>query len=407
MKQHARSIILVLALVGLAASAASLYVHYRSLMDPGYTSFCDVNETVSCQALYESQYGTLFGVPVAAGGAIWAALVLLLGWRGMGGGRENQTTGEVAGYVFLLATLGLAMVLYLGYASFFVVGKVCPLCVTMYVSVIGIFLASGAAASVTLSALPTRLGRDLKGLLGSPLAATLAVLWLVGSASLVAFFPRGEAAAAPAAVQSAAPALPTEALTDAARQQFEQWIVAQPRMTVPIPANGADVLVVKFNDYQCPSCRQAYLEYKGIIAKYEAESGGKVRFVTMDFPLEGECNVGAVHPSACEAAAAVRMARGRNKGKEMEEWLFTHQDTMTPDSVKQGLREVAGVTDFDAQYQAVLEQVRADAKLGRELGVSGTPAFFINGIRVQGGLRPVYFQALIAYELAHPRKAES
>ena len=61
----------------------------------------------------------------------------------------------------------------------------------------------------------------------------------------------------------------------------------------------------------------------------------------------------------------------------------------------------------DLQYQNVLEQVRADAKLGRELGVSGTPAFFINGIRVQGGLRPVYFQALIAYELAHPRKAES
>ena len=71
MKQHARAIILVLAVVGLVASAASLYVHYRSLMDPGYTSFCDVNETVSCQALYESQYGTLFGVPVAAGGAIW------------------------------------------------------------------------------------------------------------------------------------------------------------------------------------------------------------------------------------------------------------------------------------------------------------------------------------------------
>ena len=36
-------------------------------------------------------------------------------------------------------TLGLAVVLYLGYASFFVVGKLCPLCLTMYVSVIGTF----------------------------------------------------------------------------------------------------------------------------------------------------------------------------------------------------------------------------------------------------------------------------
>jgi uncharacterized membrane protein len=405
MKQHARTVILLLSLLGLVASVSSLYVHYRALQDPAYTSFCDVSETVSCQALYESEYGSVFGIPVAVGGAIWSALVLLLAWGGMGQS-QAKTSGEIAGYIFLLSTLGLAMVLYLGYASFFVIGKVCPLCLTMYVSVIGIFLASGAAASVTLSMLPARLMRDLQRLARSPLAATLGVLWLIGSVSLVAFFPR-ETAQVPATADAAAPvAPPTETLTGAALQQFEQWIAAQPRMTVPISANGADVLVVKFNDYQCPSCRQAYLEYRGIVAKYEAQFAGRVRFVTMDFPLEAECNVATLHPAACEASAAVRMAKARNRGTQMEEWLFSHQDTMTPQSVKDGLREVAQITDFDAQYPTVLEQVRADAKLGRELGVSGTPAFFVNGIRVQGSLRPVYFDALIAYELAHPRTAE-
>ena len=404
MKAHARAVIATLSVIALAASFASLYVHYRSLKDPAYTSFCDVSETVSCQALYESEYGSIFGVPVAAGGAIWAALVFLLAWRGMGATRA-KASGEIAGYVFLLSTIGLAMVLYLGYASFFVIGKVCPLCLTMYVSVIGIFIASGAAASLTLSMLPGRLMRDLQSVVRSPLAATLGVLWLVGSVSLVAFFPR-EAVQAPAGV-TAAIALPTETLTGAELEQFQQWIAAQPRMAVPLSPNGADVLVVKFNDYQCPSCRQTYLEYKGIIAKYETQFANRVRFVTMDFPLETECNVGAVHASACEAAAAVRMAKARNRGPEMEEWLFSHQGTMTPESVKDGLREVAKVTDFDAQYAGVLEQVRADAKLGRELGVTGTPAFFVNGIRIQGGLRPVYFDALIAYELAHPRKAQS
>lgn len=405
MKQHARTIILILALVGLAASAASLYVHYRSLQDPAYTSFCDVSERVSCQSLYESEYGFIFGVPVAVGGAIWSTLVLLLAWRGMAPSRGN-VSGEIAGYVFLLSTIGLAMVLYLSYASFFVVGKVCPLCLTMYVSVIGIFISSGAAASVTLSMLPGRLMRDLQTTVRSPLAATLGVLWLVGSVSLVAFFPSGTPQAA-TPVGGGAIAPPTETLSGPALQQFEQWIAAQPRMAVPISANGAEVLVVKFNDYQCPSCRQTYLEYKGIVAKYEAQFANRVRFVTMDFPLEAECNLGAVHASACEAAAAVRMAKARNRGPEMEEWLFTHQDAMTPQSVKDGLREIAQVTDFDAQYAGVLEQVRADAKLGRELGVTGTPAFFVNGIRIQGGLRPVYFDALIAYELAHPRKAAS
>lgn len=404
MKQHARSLILVLAAIGLAASVASLYVHYRSLQDPAYTSFCDVSETVSCQALYDSQYGSLLGVPVAAGGAIWSALVLLLAGLGMGAPKA-KATGETAGYVFLLATLGLAAVLYLGYASVFVIGKVCPLCMAMYVAVIGIFAVSGSAASAPLSTLPARLMGDVRRALSTPMAVTLAALWLVGSVSLVAFFPR--TAGAPQAVAGAEIANPTETLGGAALAQFEQWIEAQPRMDVPISPNGADVLVVKFNDYQCPSCRQAYLEYRGIIARYEQEYGSRVRFVTMDFPLEAECNVGAIHAAACEASAAVRMAKARNKGVEMEEWLFANQDTMTPQSVKDGLRQIAQVTDFDEQYPAVLEQVKADAKLGRELGVTGTPAFFVNGIRVQGGLRPVYFDALIAYELAHPRKAES
>ena len=50
MKTHARTLIIALAALGLGASIASLYVHYRMLTDPTYTSFCDVSETVSCEA---------------------------------------------------------------------------------------------------------------------------------------------------------------------------------------------------------------------------------------------------------------------------------------------------------------------------------------------------------------------
>jgi protein-disulfide isomerase len=177
-------------------------------------------------------------------------------------------------------------------------------------------------------------------------------------------------------------------------------------VTLPVPADGAAVLVVKFNDYQCPACRQAYLEYRDVVRKYETEYGGKVRFVTLDFPLESECNIGSVHPSACEAAAAVRMAKAKGRGPEMEEWFFTHQDGLSRDRVKEGLKEIAQVTDFDAQYPAVLEQVRSEAKIGRDLGISGTPTFFINGIKVPS-LRRVYFDALIAEELKRSEAAKT
>jgi len=68
--------------------------------------------------------------------------------------------------------------------------------------------------------------------------------------------------------------------------------------------------------------------------------------------------------------------------------------------VKAALREVTNITDseFDSRYSQVLEAVKADVQLGQKVGVSGTPTFFLNGIKL-GGFRPVAFDAVIAYEL--------
>ena len=411
MKKHARTLIVLLAGVALVASAASLYVHYRLLADPTYTSFCDVSETVSCEAVMTSRFGYVFGIPVAAGGAIWSALVLILGLVGMrpdhhepqaasGKGEarrpNSDTSARVAGYIFILSTLGLAAVLYLGYASFVVLQQMCPLCLTMYVAVVGIFVVSGGAAS-DLSGLPARLGEDLRAAVGSPMGATLGVVWVVAAVALIAMFPREEVVAASAPADPVA--APTETLGSDEVAQFEAWMAMQPRVELDVPAQGARVVVVKFNDYQCPACRQAYIAYKTLQQKYESQYPGQVAFVNVDYPLESECNTGGIHSSACEAAVAVRLARARNRHREMEEWLFDNQATLTRDRVKEGLAEIAQVTDFDERYTAVLQEVRADAQLGQKLQINGTPTFFINGIRIGSTLRPSYFDAAIAYEL--------
>ena len=395
MKTHARTLIIGLAALGLAASVASLYVHYQILADPNYVSFCDVSETVSCESVMTSQYGKVFGIPVAVFGALWSALVLMLGVMGMKPA-GSEKAGRVAGYVFVLSTIGLAGVLYLGYASFFILRQLCPLCLTMYVAVIGLFIVSGAAAA-SLTTLSSRVGTDLKNAMANPLVATLAVVWVVAGLGLVAFFPR-ESEVAGSALASVPPP-PTEVLGADEIAQFTAWMDAQPRVDLGVPSNGARVVVVKFNDYQCPACRQAHLAYRGIQEKYATAYPGQVAFVSLDYPLEAECNQGGIHASACEAAVAVRLARAKNRGPEMEEWLFANQDTLTRDRVKEGLNEVAQVTDFDARYDETLVAVRADAQLGQKLQIQGTPTFFINGIRIGSTLRPAYFDAAIAHEL--------
>jgi uncharacterized membrane protein len=389
--------LVLFALLGLGASLTSTYVHYNLLIDRSFSSFCDVSSTVSCTQAYLSSYGSFLGIPVALGGVFFFAVVLAIAALS---GRKTPQAGESApAYIFVLSTIALAFVLYLGYASFFVLHTVCILCVTTYVSVIAIFLISGAATSFPMTTLPKRAGRDVKTLASSPAALAIAALLAVGGATVIAAFPKESAADAAAA--SAPAEFPP--LTAEQQGQLEKWFDVQPKVDVPISPDGAKVLMVKFNDYQCPPCRQTYEAYGPLIEKWNKT--GQFKFVLKHFPLESECNggAGAVHPAACEAAAAVVLARRKNDGsaEKLEHWLFTHQGPplLTPKQVKEAARDVAGIADYDAKYAEALTEVRNDAGMGNMLGVKSTPTFFINGRMLAGGQDPRAIDFIIDLEM--------
>ncbi|HVZ21729.1 MAG TPA: vitamin K epoxide reductase family protein [Vicinamibacterales bacterium] len=394
MQRRHRVLLIVFALLGLVASVAALYVHYRMLTTPDYTSFCDINATVSCQDVLSSSYSRVLGIPIAAGGAIWAGLVLLLAWRGMGS-PAGERPARAAGYIFVLATLGLAVVFYFGYVSLFVLKHLCPLCITMYVAVIGTF-ATAAAAAGPLGSLPSNVGEDLGALRRDSAGATLTAVWIVAAIALIAFFPREQSVSAQAAAVAAAP---TETLTPDELDQWHQWLDAQTPVAEMAPTAPVKVLVVKFNDFECPACRASYIEYKGTLDKYEAQYPTAFKYELRDFPLEAECGVGGLHPAACEAAVAVRLAKRTGREQPLEDWFYNHQEEMTRDTVKQAAKDIANVTDFDEEYAKVLPAVHADSLLGQKLGVNGTPTFFINGIRISSVLRVSYFDEAIRYEL--------
>ena len=394
MSRRAALVALACALTGLAASAAAAYTHYQLLVDPSYHSFCDVNATVSCTQVYLSRFSTVRGIPVALFGAMAFAAAALLsagGWLARPAVRES-----VPGYLLVLSTLSLAVILYLGYASFVLLKAVCVLCLTTYAAVIGLFLVSAATTRIPLATVPRRAARDLRVLTASPLALALVILSAASAGSTLAWFPR-EALAASGTPQPAAP-------TATQRSEFERWYVSQPRVPLVVPADGAKVLVVKFNDFECPACAQSFLQYKPILAKCDAEHPGAVKLVLKDYPLNRDCNDGLIrtlHPSACDAAVAVRLARTHDRGDAMEDWLYTHQATMTPSLVRQAARDIGQVTDFEARYASTLSLVKGDIALGRTLGINGTPTFFINGVKIDSVLAPQYFDEAIAYELQH------
>jgi len=395
MSSRSRWIILSLALIGLGFSSYSAFVHYKILTDPLYSSPCDINQTFNCTQVYLSQYGSMAGVPVALLGVFWFGLVTLVAFsstpaRGKGGDAPGGS------YLFALSTIGLAVVLYLGYTSWFVLHHLCVLCLGTYAAVIGIFIASGSASTVPVRELPARFGGDLRKSLAEPFPLALLAALLVSVGFAAGNFP------AEGTVPGASAAAP-------AGDDFATAWAKMPRIDLGIPADGAKVVVVKFNDFQCPPCGQTYEWYKPVLEKFAQTNPGAVKMVLKDWPWNAKCNFtlgssGAPnHAGACEAAAAFRMAHdfGPAKELEMEEWLYSNQQTMSPDTVKAAAQRILGFADFDQRYLAKLPAIKKDVADGAALRIIGTPTLFINGVRVvsQGLMPASYLELAIQLEL--------
>jgi uncharacterized membrane protein/protein-disulfide isomerase len=387
MSALARKLLVAFGVLGLAASSAAVWVHYHLIVNPDYTSFCDVSATVSCKQAYVSRYGSVAGVPVAVGGLVFFALVLLLVWGSRG---RSRIADSAPAYIFSLSTLALAVVLYLAYASFFILKEVCPLCVATYVAVAGVFVMSGGASSVPLSSLPKRVLRDAGALISNPVALVVALLFAGGAASAVAFFPRAEQR----------PVVQVQPLAQDQRTELERWWDLQPKTDMPYSNDGAKVLLVKFNDYQCPPCRGTYFAYEQVLEKYK-DRPKDFKYELKHFPLDPACNGGVsnlIHPAACDAAAAAVMAQSKGTFDKLTDWFFMHQDQLSPSTVRTAAKDVGGITDFDAEYAKAIQQVKTDAATGAALGVNSTPTFFLNGRKI-AALPPAALEALIDLEI--------
>jgi protein-disulfide isomerase len=287
------------------------------------------------------------------------------------------------------------VVSFLGYASYARLHVGCPICLGTYACVLVILVLTSTTTGVPIASLPGRLLRDARALTGRAAPLALALVLLGGVATAAVRFPR-EGVAAQKPAESSIPA-------DVQAQFAAAW-AQQERVELNVPAGGARVVIVKFNDYECPTCRVAEAYYRPILDRFATSHPGQVRLVFKDWPWNASCNAHAPtipgHEAACAAAAAARMARARGKYDEMAAWLFGNQDT-TPAAVQEAARRILGVTTFDAEYVKVLPDIQRDIADGAALQIHGTPSYFINGVRIPAErlLPPEYFALAIELEL--------
>ena len=160
---------------------------------------------------------------------------------------------------------------------------------------------------------------------------------------------------------------------------------------------NAPVTIIEFSDYECPFCKRAESVVDQVMATY----GDKVKVVFRDFPLP-------FHANARPAAEAANCANAMGKFWEYHGKLFANQNALTVDrlngyAVELGL-DPQKFSDCLAQkpYAAAIDK---DIEDGQKVGVSGTPAFFVNG-RMLSGAQPFdKFKELIDEELAAAGKS--
>ena len=146
-------------------------------------------------------------------------------------------------------------------------------------------------------------------------------------------------------------------------------------------AEGGSVTLVEFGDFQCPACGA----YEPIVREVAARNPETMKFVFRHFPLT------QIHPNALLAAKASEAAGVQGKFWEMHDMLYDVQkdwagslnarDMFVTYAKNLGL-DVKKFTS-DLNNEEIETKILAEYKEGVNLGVQGTPTFFVNGKKIE------------------------
>lgn len=158
-------------------------------------------------------------------------------------------------------------------------------------------------------------------------------------------------------------------------------------------AAKAPVTIVEFADFHCPFCKQVLPTLTQLLSRYSE----KVKVVFKDYPID------SLHPAARKGHEAARCANDQGKFWAYHDKLYENAPKASPEQLKAYAKEVGlDLAAFDqcfssGKYQAAVQK---DVEEGTRAGVTGTPAFFINGRLVSGAQPLERFAQIIEDELA-------
>lgn len=172
--------------------------------------------------------------------------------------------------------------------------------------------------------------------------------------------------------------------------------VSAPRAQVSVDktqlrgADGAPVTLVEFADFECPYCQQ----FEPTLDKLQADFKDKLAFAYKDVPLP-------MHGHAEKAAEAAHCAGAQNKYWEYHDLLLKTKELEIPQlkaaAQNLGLDTTAFDKCLDSGAQA--DSIKTTLEEARQLGITGTPSFLLNGRFYSGAMSYDQLHTLVTEEL--------
>ena len=160
----------------------------------------------------------------------------------------------------------------------------------------------------------------------------------------------------------------------------------------------ARVTLIEFSDFQCPYCQRA----KPVLDEIEKRHPNDVRIVYRHLPLD------SLHPRARASAEAAACAADGNKFWEYHDKLFANNRALGDEELRKYAAEVgleAAAFDECLKSRKHASAVEADVQEAKKIGITGTPAFVVNGILMTGLQTADALDVVIKEELGQPAEA--
>lgn len=136
------------------------------------------------------------------------------------------------------------------------------------------------------------------------------------------------------------------------------------------------VTVVEFSDFSCPLCKNSFTKIREIGLKYKKD----VKIIYRDFP---------VFEHSLDLALSANCAGEQGLFWLMHDKLFQNQGVYEKAQLLELANQIgADIEKFDdcLTSQKYLKQIQENFTDGQNLGVTGTPTWFINGVKIAGDI---------------------